>query len=180
MVVRVDLGYLKSAASVITIDHVYDHLEHFLSMRSWHAVFEHLVSYAWSLEQGERHGFHIHCVFYFDGSKKCRDVYKAQEICELWMTAIAPSVGYAYNCNRHKANYDAEKIGIGVIARVDESLCSNTVKSVQYLTKTSQFLRIKPRGRRVFGVGVVPVKETSRGRPPLSLPQWYNEKIFEN
>lgn len=172
MVVRVDFGYLKSAASVITIDHVYGHLDHFLRIKSWSPVFENLVSYAWSIEQGQRHGFHIHWVFYFDGSKECRDAYKAKEICELWMSTIAPGVGYAYNCNRHKANYEAEKIGIGVIDRVDGSLCGNTVKSVQYLTKASQCLRIKPRGRRVFSMGVVPVKEPSRGRPPLSLPQW--------
>ena len=172
MVVRTDLSYLESVADTLTIDKVYEHLDHLLRLKSWHPVFQSLVGYAWTLEQGERQGFHIHTAFFFDGSKECRDGYKGIEIKELWVNEITYGSGKAHICNLNKNDYDIGKIGIGVIDRMDSQSCENAIEHIQYMTKDSQYLRIKPKGRRVFGVGAAPTRDSKRGRPPLQEPTW--------
>lgn len=166
MIVRVDLGYENEALGRLTIDQVYDHLDQLLYRKGWHPAFSALIGYSWSVEQGKDHGFHIHTAFYFDGSKVCRDVYKGFELGALWKS-ITNYQGIFENCNAHKERYT--KLGIGMIYRNEAVACENAISAVTYLTKDSQYLRIKPRGRRVFGTGSTPDFESKRGRPPKCI-----------
>lgn len=170
MVVRLDLGYLENARSGLTIDQVYAHLGQLRYLIDVHPMFEHLVGYAWSIEQGEWDGYHLHCIFCFDGSKECRDVYKGFEIGELWKHTITGGVGHYENCNAHKERYT--RLGIGMIHRDNAEQCLTAIDVLQYIAKDDgQHLRIKPNGRRIFGTGRPPDIFAKRGRP-APMPAW--------
>lgn len=170
MVVRIDFSYHKSESKRITIDQVYEHLDRLLKLKEQHETFSNLVGYAWAIEHGDRLGFHIHAVFLFDGSKECRDITKGFKIAGLWANEITEGLGKFNLCNTKKADYD--ELGIGVIERTDSAACLNAIKHIPYITKDTQYLRIKPRGRRTFGAGVTPNANEKRGRPPLQAPSW--------
>lgn len=173
LIVRVDVGYRKEARFFLTIDQVYQHLDHLLYLKDSSPIFEGLVGYAWSVEQGERDGFHFHLVFYFDGSKVCRDVYKGFEIGHLWQEVITNGMGTFENCNARKERY-GNRLGIGMIHRCFPEECANAIRCLQYLgkggeflSKDDQFLRIRPVGRRAFNAGHAPDEAQKRGRPAL-------------
>lgn len=178
MIVRVDFSYKKEASSWITVDHLYNNLDELLRIKNWHAVFQNLVGYAWAIEQGERQGFHMHAAFYFDGSKECRDVYKGFEISELWIGSIANGVGKAHVCNASKENYDEGSLAIGVIDRLDDQACLNAINHIPYIAKDTQYLRVKPKGRRAFGTGSVPDINLKKGRPPRRTPSWISSEHY--
>lgn len=168
MVVRLDLSYLQRARCGLTIDQVYDHLDRLRYLVEVHPMFECLVGYAWCIEQGEWDGYHIHGIFFFDGSKECRDVHKGFEIGGLWQNDITGGAGHYENCNAHKERYP--RLGIGMIHRNDPEQCLTCIDVMQYIAKDDgQHLRIKPNGRRIFGTGRAPDLADKRGRPPVSM-----------
>lgn len=178
LVVRLDAGYRIDSRAILTIDQVYAHLDRLLYLKDWHPAFFGLVGYAWSIEQGERDGFHLHLVFFFDGSKVCHDVLKGFEIGSLWKGDITEGAGTFENCNAKKDRYGSE-LGIGMIHRTAPLECANAIECLQYLSKggkfqdrDDQFLRIKPVGRRVFGTGYSPDIEQKRGRPAAEPAGW--------
>lgn len=170
MVVRTDCGYRRDARGSLTIDDVYSHLDHLRYLiASRHPVFENLVGYAWAIEQGERDGYHLHCIFFFNGSIESRDVHKGFEIGKLWKYDITGGKGLYENCNAHKERYT--QLGIGMIHRKNAEECYNAIDVAQYLTKDDgQHLRIKPYARRTFGTGQVPDITCKRGRPAAEAP----------
>ncbi|MCB1616207.1 MAG: inovirus-type Gp2 protein [Pseudomonadales bacterium] len=174
-VVRVDLSYHKREQARLSIDTVYQHLDQLLYLKDWHPVFEHLTGYVWALEQGKHQGYHLHTAFCFDGSRVCRDATKGFAIADVWVQEITGGMGKANICNAHKEQYDPNRLGIGVIDRLDGVSCLNTIASLQYLAKESQYLRMKPTGRRSYGTGLAPSRETLQGRPPQRLPDWHYE-----
>lgn len=125
-----------------------------------------------AIEQGKINGFHIHGIFLFDGSRSCRDVHKGFEIGGLWQE-ITNGLGKYENCNAQKDKY--RDLGIGMIHRDVPHEFANAVRVSQYLTKDTQYLRMKPAGRRVFGTGVAPDPSTKRGRPPTTPVVPYGE-----
>lgn len=164
LVVRLDLSYLESGRRWLTIDQVYAHLDQLRYLIDVHPMFESLVGYVWSIEQGERDGYHLHCIFFFDGSKVCRDVYKGFEIGKLWQMVITGGTGHFENCNAHKERYT--RLGIGMIHRDNAEQCLAAIEVLQYIAKDDgQHLRIKPHGRRIFGTGQAPDITCKRGRP---------------
>lgn len=173
MVVRLDLSYLESARVWLTVDQVYAHLEHFRYLiESRHPVFECLVGYAWSIEQGEWDGYHLHCIFYFDGSKESRDVHKGFEIAGLWQSDITGGAGNFDNCNAHKERYP--RLGIGMIHRDSAEQCLTCIEVLQYIVKDDgQHLRMKPHDRRIFGTGRALDINVKRGRPAPDAPWTY-------
>lgn len=171
MVVRVDLSYLRKARTTLTIDDVYAHLDQLRDrINRGDPVFECLVGYAWAIEHGERDGYHLHCIFFFDGSKESRDEFKGFEIGDLWKYDITGGKGHYDNCNAHKERYT--RLGIGMIHRENAEECFNAIEVAQYLTKDDgQHLRIKPYARRAFGTGQAPDITCKRGRP-AAKPSW--------
>lgn len=172
-IVRVDLSYLENQVSPVSIDLVYDHLEKLLSLKNYNQIFYGLVNYVWSVEQGRGQGFHLHLIFYFDGSKMRADANKGFEIGRLWSSDITQGLGKAFNCNyRKEERYGKDRNGIGMVDRMDDKACLNAIEELTYLAKDSQYLRIKPEGRRVFGAGISPNITQKTGRPPRQLPAW--------
>lgn len=170
LVVRLDLTYLESARLWLTIDQVYAHLDQLRYLiESRHQAFDGLVGYAWCIEQGESEGYHIHFVFFFDGSKVCWDVRKGFEIGDLWKHDITGGAGHYDNCNAHKERYP--RLGIGMIHRDNAEQCLTAIEVLQYIAKDDgQHLRIKPNGRRIFGTGRSPDADIKRGRPAPDAP----------
>ncbi len=152
VVVRVDFHYLDIVDPFLRIDHLYADLSGLLKARERNSIFEHETGYAWSIEQGEDKGFHVHAAFFFNGAYVRSDWNKAREIGELWQQ-ITGGRGYCFRCNDDKEKYT--DLGIGTIKRADTEACNNVVKAMSYLAKESQHLRIKPARMRSFGMGQI-------------------------
>lgn len=160
LVIRVDLGYREDNQHLITIEKHYHFLDTLNKERCTNPLFQHLVGHAWCVEQGETKGYHIHAVYYFKGSEHQNDWYKAKQIGELWQH-LTNNLGTYHSCNtpQEKEKYQKnDKLGVGMIHRKDSKSRENAVMSVRYLSdvkKLNQYLRIRPKGRRVFGTGMI-------------------------
>ena len=163
LVVRVDYAYKDESQYLIGIDDVYRHLRSLNRRKEGNELFNHLVGSAWAIEQGQNKGYHIHAVYFFNGNRCQRDMYYAKELGKLW-EAATHQLGYHYNCNVKKADFEANGMrGIGMIHRHDSLACENAIKAVGYLAqpeKEFQHLRMKPNGARIFATGLF-----SRYRP---------------
>ena len=178
LVVRVDFSYEGKASAPVTIERVLCDLHDLLGERGQHKLFEHLVGYGWAVEQSEKKGYHIHAVFFFNGSEVRQDVTLGFAIGNLWKNEITRGRGSFHNCNAKKEKY--ERCGIGMIHRNNEQECANCVEFVQYLAKggpfidrDNQFVRIRPWGghTRMFDMGQAPtLAEVRRGRPASEAP----------
>lgn len=177
LIVRLDLGYSGGSSSSVTIKRVFQDKEDLISLMESHKLFEHLTGYGWSVEQGEDKGFHIHMVFFLNGSEVRQDITIGDLIGEkLWREGVTLGRGTFYNCNKHKNKY--ERLGIGMIHRNSSEECANAIHCTQYLSKSGpfqerddQYLRIRPARGRVFGTGQAPdVTARRRGRPAPDAP----------
>ena len=159
LVVRVDLYYRADCQHEVGIGEVYEHLAELNASRYRSDLFEHLEGSAWCLEQGETRGYHIHAIYYFQGSKHQNDWYMASRIGELWED-VTDGNGTYHSCNTRdeKEKYDnLGTLGVGMIHRTDSVACENAVYVASYLAnyeKEDQYLRMKPKGRRVFATGL--------------------------
>ncbi len=162
LVARVDLGYLQEHSSRIRVEDIYNDLDILLNrIQNKDGIFKHVVGYIWGVEQGgESKGFHCHLAIIYDNAYRDGSaVYWGNEIIELWRD-ITRGYGQGYNCwNRQRiAKLRREnKLGIGVIYRRDSTQVTNFIEAMQYIAdhhkRTLQYLRVKPKGRRVFGKG---------------------------
>ncbi|WP_180136604.1 inovirus-type Gp2 protein [Acinetobacter sp. YH12066] len=162
LVARVDLGYLQEYSNRIRVEDIYKDLDVLLNrIQNKDGIFKHVVGYIWGVEQGGKSkGFHCHLAIIYDNAYRDGSAaYWGDEIIELWRD-ITRGYGQGYNCwNRERvAKLRREnKLGIGVIYRRDSTQVTNFIEAMEYLTdhhkRTLQYLRVKPRGRRVFGKG---------------------------
>lgn len=160
LVVRIDFGYREDNQHLITIEKHYQFLEALNKERYKNPLFEHLVGHAWSVEQGETKGYHIHAVYYFKGSEHQNDWYKAKQIGELWQH-LTNKLGTYHSCNtpQEKEKYQKnDKLGVGMIHRSDSLAVANSINAAKYLADTAkenQYLRMIPNRRRILGRGEV-------------------------
>lgn len=162
LVARVDLGYLQEHSSRIRVEDIYNDLDILLNrIQNKDGIFKHVVGYIWGVEQGGKSkGFHCHLAIIYDNAYRDGSAaYWGDEIIELWKD-ITRGYGQGYNCwNRERvAKLRREnKLGIGVIYRRDSTQVTNFIEAMQYIAdhhkRTLQYLRVKPKGRRVFGKG---------------------------
>jgi len=152
-VVRVDLYYRKEAQARLRVERVFDDLRRLIAERERNPIFDHETGYICSVEQGEDRGYHIHAAFFFNGSEVSADIYRAQQIGELW-ERITRGQGCYNNCNREKEKY-RDRQGVGLIQRRDLSARDNVHYAMRYLVKNDQHLRLKPVGARCLRKGVV-------------------------
>ena len=162
LVARVDLGYLQEYSSRIRVEDIYKDLDILLNrIQNKDGIFKHVVGYIWGVEQGGKSkGFHCHLAIIYDNAYRDGSAaYWGDEIIELWKD-ITRGYGQGYNCwNRERvAKLRREnKLGIGVIYRRDSTQVTNFIEAMQYIAdhhkRTLQYLRVKPKGRRVFGKG---------------------------
>lgn len=179
LVVRVDLKYRREFASMIPLETVQHHRDVFFhDYRHVGSVFEHLLGYVWGLEYGEDadSGFHLHCIFFYNGDERREDISIGMAIDELWQH-VTFDMGLV-----HVSNLDKERLarngclGIGMIHRSDELLRYNLVSRVAaYVAKgDTVFNDVSGRtesGRfRCFGRSWMPPSlnpnEPRRGRRP--------------
>ena len=155
-VIRLDLYYRPEAKARQRVEQVFDHLDDLIYEHSRNPIFEHLIGYTYSVEQGDRNGergYHIHAAYFFNGNQVRRDVWKAIEISELW-EEVTRGHGYAHSCNHDKEGY-GDECGIGLIQREDQSKRAHTHYAMKYLVKDDQHLRLKPAGARCLRKGTL-------------------------
>lgn len=161
LVVRVDLYYRSEAQARLRVEHVVRDIGNLLRARRSNEIFDHEIGYICGVEQGHcdgldrdgdrdnprGRGFHAHVAFFFNGDKVRGDIYKAQQVGELW-EEVTRGRGSYNNCNRNKEEKYGDRLGIGMIHRDDRVLRDNLYLAMDYLVKDDQHLRLRPLGRR--------------------------------
>lgn len=151
LVIRVNLYYRSEARLRLKAEDVFADVDRLLKARRRSSVFESVTGYILRVEQGEDQGFHIHAAFFFDGSKVCREFYKAEQIGRLWED-ITRGRGYWHDSGRSWSGDDSER-GTGMFRRDDLKGCEAVCKLMTYLTKDDQYLRIRPARARAYRTG---------------------------
>lgn len=155
LIIRVNLYYRQRVQARQRVEHVFDDLGRLIADRERNPVFDHLIGYICTVEQGEDRGYHLHAAFFFNGNEVRGDVYKAEQIGKLW-ERITRGQGYFNSCNHDKEKYrDDDRLGIGMILRSDRKIRSHVHYSMCYLVKDDQQLRLKPLGARCLRMGQV-------------------------
>ena len=162
LVSRVDLGYLQEHSSRIRVEDIYKDLDILLNrIQNKDGIFKHVIGYIWGVEQGGKSkGFHCHLAIIYDTAfRDGSAAYWGNKIIALW-SEITRDYGQGYNCwnrERVKELRGRDELGIGLIYRRDSTQVTNFIEAMEYLTdhhkRTLQYLRVKPKGRRVFGKG---------------------------
>ncbi|UZM16335.1 inovirus Gp2 family protein [Pseudomonas kielensis] len=144
LIVRVNLYYRQTVQTRQRVEHVFGDLDRLIAERERNPIFAHLIGYICVVEQGEDRGYHIHAAFFFNGNEVRGDVYKAEQIGELWKD-ITRGRGYFNSCNHDKEKYkDDDRLGIGMILRSDWKIRIHVHYAMRYLVKDDQQLRLKP------------------------------------
>ncbi|WP_346773775.1 YagK/YfjJ domain-containing protein [Pseudomonas synxantha] len=157
LVIRVNLYYHQQVQVRQRVEQVFDDLDRLIAERERNPIFDYLIGYICAVEQGEDRGYHIHAAFFFNGNEVWADVYKAQQIGELW-ERITKGQGYFHSCNHDKEKYkheEEDRLGIGMILRSDLTIRSHVHYAMRYLVKDDQQLRLKPVGARCLRMGQV-------------------------
>ncbi|MGY2183361.1 hypothetical protein [Pseudomonas agarici] len=141
-IIRIDLYYRQEAQVRLRVEHVFDDLVRLIAEHQRNPIFDHLTGYICAVEQGEDRGYHIHAAYFFNGNEVRGDIYKAQQIGELW-GRITRGQGHFNSCNHDKEKYESE-CGVGIVLRNDRTIRRNVHKAMRYLVKDAQQLRLKP------------------------------------
>lgn len=141
-IIRIDLYYRQEAQVRLRVEHVFDDLARLIAEHRRNPIFDHLTGYICAVEQGEDRGYHIHAAYFFNGNEVRGDIYKAQQIGELW-GRITRRQGHFNSCNHDKEKYESA-CGIGIVLRNDRTIRRNVHKTMRYLVKDAQQLRLKP------------------------------------
>jgi hypothetical protein len=141
-IIRIDLYYRQEAQVRLRVEHVFDDQVRLIAEHQRNPIFDHLTGYICAVEQGEDRGYHIHAAYFFNGNEVRGDIYKAQQIGELW-GRITRGQGHFNSCNHDKEKYESA-CGIGIVLRNDRTIRRNVHKAMRYLVKDAQQLRLKP------------------------------------
>ena len=141
-IIRIDLYYRQEAKVRLRVEHVFDDLVRLIAEHQRNPIFDHLTGYICAVEQGEDRGYHIHAAYFFNGNEVRGDIYKAQQIGELW-GRITRGQGHFNSCNHYKEKYESA-CGVGIVLRNDRTIRRNVHKAMRYLVKDAQQLRLKP------------------------------------
>jgi len=163
--VRVDLKYIPDLSHHITIRDFDFHMKKLRdAIHNGDTCFKHLLSHAWSLEQGEDNGgFHCHLLLIFDGAKHYKDNYLADQVGQKWRD-ITEGVGYCFILNTREYKEGLARrgiLGIGMIHRDNLQEVENAVNAALYLTrpdkrdKSYQRLKVSLPNMNTFGQSMV-------------------------
>ncbi|MEN8330003.1 inovirus-type Gp2 protein [Acinetobacter baumannii] len=164
--VRVDF-YLPADKKHFTHKEIVAHF-HTILQKVRRSMSMRLKGYVWKLEQGVDQALHIHCFFFFCGSKHREDISLGRMIGEMWDKQIGGKHSY-FNCNtsknRKKYKYDA----LGVINRNDQTKYDNIAKVIHYFAKFEQYVLHSSLERvKTLNTGVSPHLRDRMGRPNLT------------
>lgn len=155
-VVRVNFYYRTECHARLRVEHVFDDLDAMIAKHSRRSVFDHLIGYAYAVEQGDRtggRGYHIHAAYFFNGNKISCDIYKASEICRMW-EEVTRSQGIAHSSNQ-EGTPPGDKRGVGCIQKNDKSTREKTYELMRYLVKLAQPLHLRPQSARCLRRGTL-------------------------
>ena len=166
--VRVDLKYIQELSHHITIRDFDFHMKKLRdAIHNGDTCFKHLLSHAWSLEQGEDNGgFHCHLLLIFDGAEHYKDSYLADQVGQKWQD-ITEGVGYCFILNTREYKEGLARrgiLGIGMIHRDNLQEVENAVNAALYLTrpdkrdKSYQRLKVSVPNMNTFGQRISPSK----------------------
>jgi hypothetical protein len=160
LIVRVDLGYLKTSMPNITVQDFYSYMESMRNLlKDKNGCFKHLLGYGLALEQGTTKGYHAHLMLIYNGSERCQDWYLANEVILKWQE-ITQDMGFGVNSHtpeKKKQYADRGLLGIGMIHRNQPLEMQNALNVARYLTQPEKFMQrilIKPLGKRTFFKGI--------------------------
>jgi hypothetical protein len=155
LIIRVNLYYYQKVQARQRVEQVFGDLDRFIAERERNPIFDHLIGYICAVEQGEHRGYHLHAAFFFNGNEVRGDIYKAQQVGELWERTTRGQ-GCFDSCNYDKGKYkdgDEDRRGIGMILRSDQKIRGHVHYAMLYLVKDDQQLRLKPLGARCLRMG---------------------------
>ncbi|SPK70849.1 protein of unknown function [Cupriavidus taiwanensis] len=155
----------ETVARVDIVEAMKDREHLFENMIGKPSLFEHMVGFVWSLEWSRVGGYHLHCAFFFDGSKVHKHEYLADQIGKYWETVITEGRGIYHNCNRDKRKY-GDSWAIGPIDHNDDVKRAHLMRTLGYLAKKDQYVYVKPSAKcKRFGTGRMPRSRSGVGRP---------------
>ncbi|RDU98292.1 inovirus-type Gp2 protein [Trinickia dinghuensis] len=162
------LNYKQQYWRSITLEELQEHRARFFAARRFNKLLGGMENYIWTIEQGEKTGFHLHLVLYCSARHQ-RDVWLAQQIGEYWANVVTGGKGAYWNSNARKSFHASRGHGVGTgqIDRKDTAKRESLRKNLLYLAKASQYLMIKGAERvRTFDMGRVP-ERLKDGRPRI-------------
>lgn len=158
-VVRVDLSYREGLRRFVDIGDFRQDIRKLLDrLQDGDRHFKGLQGYIYALEQGIQKGYHVHFLFFYDGSCVKFDRYIADCIIDTWKE-ITEEAGQGYNCNTKQNRRRYQESGndaLGSVNRGDHAKQANILKIVRYFTapdKTEQYLRVREKNMQTFGHG---------------------------
>lgn len=111
---------------------------------------EHLLEWGWKLECGQKRGWHLHAVFFFDASRVKSAWYMAEMLGGLWIR-LTDGRGLHFNVQQHAREY--QRRFIGEIHRGDKESEAAYMKYVAYISKDDQVPVVKTSPKlQLFGV----------------------------
>jgi len=162
-----DISTQRVVEGRVALDEVQeDRKRLFTNMKGKPSLFKHLIATVWCIECGRSAGYHMHVVFFFDGSQVKKHEHYAQKIGEYWKEVITQGRGYFENCNRNKEKH-GDSWAFGEIDHWDTAKRGNLISALQYFCKTSQMVQVVPyAGCHLFGCGFVRRQRNGRGGRP--------------
>lgn len=154
-----DYGGDLPRVDIITVAEDWRHLKD--NMRGKPSLFRHMIGYVCSIEFSSIGGHHLHTALIFDGSRVRQHEWLGNLIGEYWVE-LTGGRGYYHNCNRRSYKYP----GTGLINYHDTEKRRNLMRSLMYLAKKDQFVRVKASPKsKTFMTGHLPQLPGRSGRP---------------
>lgn len=158
LVVRVDLSIVQQYQQHIDIVQFRVFWRRFCRKMEDTGIFRDKLGFIWCIEQGRTKGYHIHLALFYAGRAHRSGWFMARECIRIWQ-AITNGMGYGFNC--HDSNYldvyrEKGTLGVEMIHRDNFDQVQHCIRTLSYLAdpdKEGQYLRVRPRGMRVFGKG---------------------------
>jgi hypothetical protein len=176
----VDLSYIKDAN--VSLEQLEEDLERLNHRMGYAELFDHKVGHLFKIEYGLDKGLHVHCLFFFDGSKRkgSSDWFLAKSIGEYWCDVVVGAYGRYWNCHDDKENYERlGLLGIGDIHYTDVLMINNLKQIVEYFCKRQQYIkpRDKPKMQLIRSGNLPDTDGVKRGAPRKGIVDDVNEKV---
>ncbi|MDC7697645.1 YagK/YfjJ domain-containing protein [Vogesella indigofera] len=141
MIVRVDLLMREEYQIMASIFDIHEYRTRLWNnRRSKPSIFEHCLGWIWGLEWTKECGYHLHCLFAFNGREVQQDIWYGNQIGNYWINVITKGKGCYRNCNQYKDSY--QHLGIGKVHINDQEKLANLLQYViPYLAKDDQLIR---------------------------------------
>jgi len=133
LMLRIDFAYRKNSESFKSAD-VNQLVADMVWLTEQSAYISGLVGYAWVLEYGEDHRYHIHAAFYINGQRH-RKVWSFWEAIKALWEDITDEEGYAHRCEP-KGHYRVR--GERVVSFSDSRGREGMQYILSYLSKQAQ------------------------------------------